>query len=100
MLSQHERRELQIIEQALESSDPRLSALLAGRFERRERHELMCCKFLVAFGVLVMVAAVILSLVVVFIQAMVLTSVTALWWAWLRRRAESTRRARRDGSIS
>jgi Protein of unknown function (DUF3040) len=82
MLSERERHELEIIERDLSSSDPRLSALLTRRLKRRMRRELVYSRSLVAFGVLVIVTAVLLSLDEAFVEGLVLASVGVCWWAW------------------
>lgn len=80
MLSERERRQLATIEEDLETSDPGLSALLTGPGGRRR---LLYARSMVAFGVLLMVAGVLLSLDASFMQGLVLASAGASWWAWI-----------------
>ena len=79
MLSERERRELADIEEGLETSDPGLSALLTDPRGRR----LLYARLMTGFGVLLMVAGVLLSLDEAFMQGLVLASAGASWWAWI-----------------
>jgi Protein of unknown function (DUF3040) len=82
MLSERERRELEIIEAEL-SSDSRFAASFARGFGRHVRRQLVRPRSLVVFGVLTMVTAVVLGLGDTFVQGLVLTVAGVSWWAWI-----------------
>jgi hypothetical protein len=89
MLTERERRELEIIERQL-SSDPRLAAL-ARKHRRPFLRRLVSPSSLMAFGALVMVIAVALGLGETFAQGLGLTILGLGWWSWT---AEAPRRSR------
>jgi Protein of unknown function (DUF3040) len=82
MLTERERRELEMIEQEL-SADRRFVASFAPGFGHRFRSQLVRPRSLVVFGVLVMVVAVLLGLSDTFVQGLVLTVLGMAWWAWI-----------------
>ena len=83
MLSERERRELEIIERALEASEPRLSAMLASRLERRMRRQIVYSRLLIALGVLVTAAGLVLGLDQALVQGLALACAGACWWIWI-----------------
>jgi len=80
MLTERERRELEIIERQL-SSDPRLAAL-ARKHRRPFLRRLVSPSSLMAFGALVMLIAVVLGLGETFAQGLALTILGLGWWSW------------------
>jgi hypothetical protein len=73
MLSEHERRELQTIEQML-LSDSRFSSGFTRLRSRRERRNRSLARILVVFGVLISVAAMFLGLGDAFVEGLGLTA--------------------------
>jgi DUF3040 family protein len=96
MLSEHERRELQSIEQML-LSDSRFSSGFTRLRSRGERRNRSLARALVGFGVLIMVAAAFLGLGDALVEGLGLTTAGLLVWRFrpaFPRRAPRTERRR------
>ena len=98
MLSERERRELELIERELGFDDPRFAAALrrgfAGRcggFAGRFRRQLYRPRSVILFGVLLMAAALFLELGDTFLQGMIVTAAGATWWLWNTRESPKGR---------
>ena len=87
MLSEHERRELALIEQGLEA-DPRLAASLGGA--RRQRR--WPIRLLTALGILLIVTGLLTSTGELVLQGLLAVGAVVAWSRW---RAWGTARARR-----
>jgi Protein of unknown function (DUF3040) len=81
MLSEQERRALESIEREL-SSDPCFAASFARAFRHRFRRQLVRPRSVIVFGVLVMIAALLLGLTGTFGQGLLLTVLGVGWWSW------------------
>jgi Protein of unknown function (DUF3040) len=85
MLSEQERRELEIIERELRFHDPRFAARFARGFAHRFRRQLVRPRSVIVFGGLVMVAGIVLGLSDTFVQGLLVTLAGVTWWAWITR---------------
>ena len=81
MLSDREQRELELIEEELKS-DRRLAAKLARRPRQRLWRRVVNPRTAVVFGVLVILAAVVLNLEETFVQGLFMASAGVIWWVW------------------
>ena len=88
MLSDHERRELSLIEQGLEG-DPRLAASLA-QVGRRRRWPV---RLLAGFAVLLIVTGLLTGAGALVLQGLVAGGACVAWSRWRSRRAARTDRA-------
>ena len=86
MLSDHERRELSLIEQGLEA-DPRLAASLGGG--RRQRR--WPIRLLTALGILLIVTGLLTSTAELVLQGLLAAGAAVVWSRW---RVWRTARAR------
>ena len=84
MLSERERRQLDDIELDLRSSDPGLSAVFARLLERRSRRQLAFARSVIALGILLLAAGLIVGYDPAFMAGLVLVLAGSWRWAWLR----------------
>jgi hypothetical protein len=83
MLSEDERSRLDDIENGLESSDPELSAALAGLPGPSSQRRLRYARALVVVGILLVVVGVVLGVDPALMEGLVLVLGGGWWWAWL-----------------
>jgi len=81
VLSDREQRELALIEEEL-SSDRHLVALLERRRRRRWLRRVVNPRAAVVFGVLVILAALVLNLDLTFVQGLLVAGAGVVWWSW------------------
>ena len=85
MLSERERRELELIERELGFDDPRFAAAFRHGFAGRFRGQVYRPRSVILFGVLMMAAGAFLGLGDTFLQGMIVTAAGASWWLWITR---------------
>lgn len=83
MLSERERRQLDDIELDLRSSDPALSAVFARLPQRRTRRQLAFARGVVALGILLLAAGLVVGYDPAFMDGLGLVLAGTWRWAWL-----------------
>jgi hypothetical protein len=91
MLSQHERRQLEQIEQWFEANDPQFSTLMSGTTPARStRRGIVTAALIYALGVGLIVLGVIISLALIFPGALAISLAACIHVATHRRTRHKT----------
>jgi hypothetical protein len=93
MLTERERRELEIIERELRS-DPRFARSFARISPHPFRRQVLRPRTVIVFGCLVMIAGIFLGLDGTFVQGLVVVSMGVTWWMWSKQKPPPQGRGR------